>query len=481
MYPIPILTPAQSAAWDQAAEAHGIAGATLMETAGRAVAQVVATRFAARLGQGVLIACGTGNNGGDGWVVARALHRLGCPVWVAAVEGPASPLSAAAADRARADGVRQVAPDGPWPAAGLLVDAVLGTGAKGPPRGAAATLVSRLADLQVPVVAVDGPSGLDLETGVQHGPLRASLTVTFGGYRRGHLLARDEVGDLVVCDIGFPAPDPAWPTLFTDERALAVLGPLPARSHKGERGRVVIVGGDVGLTGAARLAARAAFAAGAGLVHVAAPEAAVASLATAEPDIQARVQPLDGPLTAEVESLIRAAGAVIIGPGLNRAPGRLALVLAAASAAKAVILDADALTVLQGQLEAIRSLAAHRPVIMTPHLGEFRTLFPDLAADATVDPWRVAREAARASGTFVLLKGVPTVIATPLGQGWTVAAGNPGLATGGSGDTLSGLVGTFLAQGVDTWRPPPSVPRCWGGPRTSPPGATAPAPSVRWM
>lgn len=134
MYPIPILTPAQSAAWDQAAEAHGIAGATLMETAGRAVAQVVATRFAARLGQGVLIACGTGNNGGDGWVVARALHRLGCPVWVAAVEGPASPLSAAAADRARADGVRQVAPDGPWPAAGLLVDAVLGTGAKGPPR-----------------------------------------------------------------------------------------------------------------------------------------------------------------------------------------------------------------------------------------------------------------------------------------------------------------------------------------------------------
>ena len=173
MYPIPVLTPAQSAAWDQAAESSGIHGAILMETAGRAVAQVVATRFAGRLAQGALVACGTGNNGGDGWVVARALHRLGAPIWVASFEGPVSPLCAAAAGRACADGVRQVAADGPWPAAGLLIDAVLGTGAKGAPRGPAAALITRLADLDLPVVAVDGPSGLDLETGVQHGLLRA--------------------------------------------------------------------------------------------------------------------------------------------------------------------------------------------------------------------------------------------------------------------------------------------------------------------
>jgi NAD(P)H-hydrate epimerase len=206
----------------------------------------------------------------------------------------------------------------------------------------------------------------------------------------------------------------------------------------------------VGLTGAARLAARAAFAAGAGLIHVAAPEPAVATLSTTEPDIQTRVQPLDGPLTPEVEALIRGAGAVVIGPGLNRSPGRAELVLAAAAAARAVVLDADALTVLQGQLPAIRSLAGTRPLVLTPHLGEFRTLFPDLANLAAVDPWQAAGQATRATGAFLLLKGVPTVVATPFGHGWTVAAGNPGLATGGSGDTLSGLIATFLAQGLDT-------------------------------
>jgi NAD(P)H-hydrate epimerase len=307
-------------------------------------------------------------------------------------------------------------------------------------------LLVRLADLALPVVAVDGPTGLDLLSGVQHGPLRADLTVTFGGYRRGHLLARDEVGDVVVCDIGFPPADPLWPQLFTDAGALALLEALPARSHKGERGRVVVVGGDVGLTGAARLAARAAFAAGAGLVHVAAPADAVATLGTAEPDIQARIQPLDGPLTAEVGTLIEQAGAVVIGPGLNRTPGRKAFVLEAGARARVVVLDADALTALQGDVPAIRRLTEGRTVILTPHLGEFRTLFPEHATEAAVDPWTAAAAAATASGAIVLLKGVPTVIASPGGAIWTVAAGNPGLATGGSGDTLSGLIATFLAQ-----------------------------------
>lgn len=115
-----------------------------------------------------------------------------------------------------------------------------------------------------------------------------------------------------------------------------------------------------------------------------------------------------------------------------------------------MVLDADALTVLQGRLADLRALGRHRPLVLTPHLGEFRTLFPDLAPGAAVDPWEAAREAARASGATVLLKGVPTVVATPTAAGWTVAAGNPGLATGGSGDTLSGLIATFLAQGLDT-------------------------------
>ncbi|MBS1240722.1 MAG: NAD(P)H-hydrate epimerase, partial [Gemmatimonadetes bacterium] len=199
MAPIPVLTPEQAAAWDRSAETAGIASATLMETAGRAVVQVLVTRYQERVRQGVLVACGGGNNGGDGWVVARALHRLGAPVWVASIPSSRpSPLCGRMAALARSDGVREVSPDGPWPATGLVVDAILGTGARGAPHGAAAALMERLADLALPLVAVDGPTGLDLLDGVQHGPLRADLTVTFGGYRRGHLLARDEVGDLVV-------------------------------------------------------------------------------------------------------------------------------------------------------------------------------------------------------------------------------------------------------------------------------------------
>ncbi|HLQ24223.1 MAG TPA: NAD(P)H-hydrate epimerase, partial [Gemmatimonadales bacterium] len=201
---IPVLSPEESSAWDQAAEAAGISLATLMETAGRACAAVLARRFGPALGQGALVAVGPGNNGGDGWVVARALHRLGVPVWVAAAPGDRSPLGRLMAELARAEGVREVAPDGPWPTVGLAVDALLGTGASGPPRPNIAHLLERLADLTVPVVAVDGPTGVDLRSGTVQGAAQAALSITFGGVRRGHLLARDDVGDVVVVDIGHP-------------------------------------------------------------------------------------------------------------------------------------------------------------------------------------------------------------------------------------------------------------------------------------
>ena len=198
---LPVISPDQSAEWDRRAEQVGMPVRALMESAGRGAATVLATRFPERLRLGVLVACGPGNNGGDGWVVARALPRAGVPVWVAALP-PRGDLPRAVAKLARESGVREIAPDGPWPNPGLLVDAVLGTGARGGPRDTALALVQRLTDAALPIVAIDGPSGLDLGDGVQHGPLRATLTVTFGGYRRGHLLARDEIGDLVVVDIG---------------------------------------------------------------------------------------------------------------------------------------------------------------------------------------------------------------------------------------------------------------------------------------
>ncbi len=450
---IPVLSPQQAAEWDHRAVAAGIAEASLMECAGRAVAGIISDRFGAMLGagRGVLVACGSGNNGGDGWVVARALHRTGAPVSVTAADPDSgSPLCRQMAQLARNDGVREVSPDGPWPAVSLVVDAMLGGGARGAPRDALAKLSARIVDLDLPVVAVDGPTGLDLLTGVHHGPscIHASLTVTFGGYRRGHLLARDEVGDVVVVDIGFPQPDPAWPRLFSDLDAFGTLPPLAANAHKGTRGRVVIVGGDTGLTGAARLSARAAFGAGAGLVHILAPDDSVKTLATAEPDIQTRIQRFDRAPEGDTRALLEQADAVVIGPGLNRDPSRTRFVLDILEISRVAVVDADALTALQGNLEGLSTLAASRTFVLTPHAGEFRTLFPGLAAEAGVDPWEAARAAADQSGATVLLKGVPTVVAGRGASLLTVAAGNPGLATGGSGDTLSGLIATFLAQGV---------------------------------
>ncbi len=309
-------------------------------------------------------------------------------------------------------------------------------------------LLERLLDLELPVVAVDGPTGVDLGTGIVHGAPRADLTVTFGGLRRGHLLARDEVGAVVVTDIGHPPADAAWPLLVTDEDAAGWLHRLTARDHKGSRGRVVVVGGDSGMTGAVRLSSRAAFAAGAGLVHAVSPPSTVEALVTAEPDLQTFAHAFDRPPSEQLLELVGKADAVVIGPGLGRAPGRREFVAALLRAARAAVLDADALVAFQGAADALRELAEGRACVLTPHPGEFRTLFPGLAAERELDPWRAAEEAANACGAVVLLKGVPTVVARSGLATLTVAAGNPGLATGGSGDVLSGIIGTVLAGGT---------------------------------
>jgi ADP-dependent NAD(P)H-hydrate dehydratase / NAD(P)H-hydrate epimerase len=445
---IPVLSPEQSNQWDRLAAKAGIEVATLMESAGRAAAAVLADRFGPLLKSGVLVAAGPGNNGGDGWVLARALHRVDVPVWVAS-HGTSSDLCARMAGIARAEAVREVTPDGPWPSVGLAVDALLGTGASGSPRPAIEALASRMHDLEVPIVALDGPTGVDLLTGVVHGVTRADLSVTFGGFRRGHLLARDEVGTIIVVDIGHPPPDPGWPVTVTDLQAVDWLRRLRARDHKGDRGRVVIVGGSAGMTGALRIAARAAFAAGAGLVHAVAPADTIAALVQAEPDLQTLAQQFDQPPARALLDLIASADAVAIGPGLGREPGRRDLVTALLEAAPAAVVDADALVVFGGAVPQLAALTRARPVVLTPHPGEFRALFPELAATRELDPWAAARSAAELTGAAVLLKGVPTVIASEAGPLLTVVAGNPGLATGGSGDLLTGLVATGLAQGLD--------------------------------
>jgi NAD(P)H-hydrate epimerase len=449
MPPLPVLTPDQSAAWDRDAASRGLSLETLMESAGRAAAVVLAARLPAAARRGVLVLAGRGHNGGDGWVLARALHRLGLPVWVAPTTGEPAALTATVAARARAEGVREVAGDGPWPAAGLLVDALLGTGASGAPRGEVAAALGRMAETALPVLAVDGPTGLDLGTGVAHGAPHADLTVTFGGLRRGHLLGREACGDIVVVDIGHPPPDPAWPAFVTDDLAAGWLPRLRAADHKGRRGRVVVVGGAAGMSGALRLAARAAFAAGAGLVHAVAPAETIAALVAAEPDLQTLAHDLDADPGPALLDLVGRADAVVIGPGLGRGGRRREVVTRLLEAAPAAVVDADALVAFAGEFAGLARAAAGRPLVLTPHPGEFRALAPGLSARLEVDPWEAAAALAEELQAAVLLKGVPTVVARAGAAALTVGAGNPGLATGGSGDVLSGIAGAALARGVE--------------------------------
>ena len=446
---IPVLSPAESEAWDAQAERAGIARETLMDAAGRAAAAVIARRFGTVLRSGVVISAGPGNNGGDGWVLARALHQADVAVWVTSpAEGSRSALCEAARARAIGQGVRELPPDGPWPAPGLAIDALLGTGARGAPRAAVGSLVERLHDLRVPLVALDGPTGLDLGTGVVHGAPHADLSITFGGVRRGHLLARDEAGEVLVVDIGHPPPEAALPRLVTDRWAARSLPRFAAADHKGTRGRIVVLGGAPGMGGALRLAARAALAAGAGYVHAVAPAATIAELRRAEPDLLTTEQDFDQGPSDELRGLIERADCVIAGPGLGRDEGRASLLEAVLSGARLLLVDADALTVFQGTADRLAGLMQGRGIV-TPHPGEFRALFPELAAERELDPWRAAAEASERIGAVVLLKGVPTVVAAGGAALWTVAAGNPGLGTGGSGDVLSGIAGTLLAQGCE--------------------------------
>ncbi len=445
---IPVITPTQSAEWDRQAEAAGIAVGTLMDAAGRASAAVVASRFGPALRGGVLIAAGIGNNGGDGWVLARTLHAHDVPVWVAPLAGSLSPLNAQVRSIALAAGVRQVSPDGPWPTVGLAVDAVLGTGAAGAPRQPAASLLERLRDLRIPLIALDGPTGVDLLTGAAWGPAGADLSITFGAPRRGHLIARDEMGDVVVVDIGLPSPDPGWPVLMTDAQAAEWLVPFPARAHKGDRGRVVVVGGSVGMSGALRMAGRGAFATGAGLVFGVARLETTSILAGAEPDLQVWAHPLEGAPTAKLLALVDEADAVVVGPGLGRSPGIGEFAEPLLRRASAAVLDADGLAAFHGALPLLREIAAGRDLVLTPHPGEFRALFPHLAASLDTDPWGAAESAAEETGATVLLKGVPSVVARPGYPSRSIAVGSPGLATGGSGDILAGICGAMLGAGL---------------------------------
>jgi ADP-dependent NAD(P)H-hydrate dehydratase / NAD(P)H-hydrate epimerase len=396
------------------------------------------------------VACGTGNNGGDGFVAARALSALGVSVTAVALPGEPSPDCLENKILATMHGVHVIEPDDDWGGCGVALDALLGTGAKGAPRGAAAGAIERLMRLAAPVVAVDGPSGLDLSTGVVQAPcVRASTTVTFGGFRRGHLLQRTVCGQVLVADIGFPPPDPMWPSAVSDAWLREVLPPFSAEMHKGDRGRILVVGGSEGMAGAVIFAAKAAARSGAGLVKIAAHEATVRAAQANNPDLMTVTTLLESPLEGPLLEALEWADAVVLGPGLGRGPARDRFVRDVLSATRnAVLVDADGLMAFRGAAHELGSLLAGRHALLTPHRGEFAVLFPDLAERARRDPFGAAAEAATRIGAGVLLKGVPTVVGSPGVPPLVSAAGNPGLATGGTGDVLSGMAASWLARGA---------------------------------
>jgi NAD(P)H-hydrate epimerase len=452
---VAVVNAATAAAHDAAAIRAGIPSRALMGRAGAAAAALIAGHFAERLASGVLVATGAGNNGGDGWVIAHALHAVGVPVRV--VECAAARSADAVAERAVAIGAGV-----PWTdrqdallegSERIAVDALLGTGfaADAPLRDPVAAGVARLAirrDAGCAIVAIDLPSGLDAGDGLHAGACPADLTVTFGTIKRGHLVARELCGRIIVADIGLGAhgsrrggarlADAAW--------FRATLPRIGAGAHKGTRGKVAIVGGGPGMGGAAVLAARGALRSGAGMVQCIVSPDSLATVREAEPAALTASWPAS---PAEAEGLLAWADVVLLGPGLGR-DGARALVERVLGAFRGpVVLDADALNACAGDLDALRALVGDRQALLTPHEMECARL-AGIALDRVLDErFTLPAELAARTGAAVLLKGVPTVVASVAGDVTCIAEGTPVLATGGSGDVLGGIAATLLAASGD--------------------------------
>ena len=441
-----LLTCAQMGAADAATIAAGTPGSVLMETAGKEVARAVVERYRR---QPVLVLCGPGNNGGDGFVAARHLLAEGWPVRLALLKaGTELRGDAARAARLWEGPVAELSP-GVLEGHRLVIDALFGAGLTRPLQGVPAALVDRMTQERLSVVAVDVPSGLHGDTGAVMGTApRAELTVTFFRAKPGHysLEGLRRCGKLLVVDIGINPSvlDSIEPRLWRNERSLwadALRRDDPG-DHKYARGHLTILAGAAA-TGAARLAALAARRAGAGLATLAAPREALSIYRVSEP----------GNLVAEVDDerafarLLddRRRNAFLIGPGSGVNERTRKAVALALAARRAVVLDADAVTVFGGEPASLFG-AIQSPVLLTPHEGEFRRLFPDLS-EAAGKVERV-RRAARRSGATVLLKGPDTVIAAPDGRAVINIHAPPSLATAGSGDVLAGIAAGLMTRGA---------------------------------
>ena len=439
-------------AW--AIEQDGVPSLELMERAGEGLARVSAEAA----GEGpVRVLVGSGNNGGDGLVAARLLRGEGRTVDV---------LSAASLERLSGDArsnLERLPGEAPQPfdeerlgGSGVVVDALLGTGFAGAPRGRAAAAIAAVNAQAAPVVACDVPSGVDASSGeVVADAVRATVTATFHGPKPGLFVAPGALhaGAVRVIDIGIargaPAPHEAGLIAL---RALALVPSRPRHGSKFTSGTVVIAGGARGLTGAPRMAALAAMRAGAGYVQVAVPASAQSVLEIALMEAMTRgLEEEDGAHgpagVAAVEELAQRAGSLVLGPGLSRAPSAVAFARSVALAVEVpLLIDADGLGAHAGLLESLQERRG--PTVLTPHAGELGRL---LGRDSTeIDAHRLGcvREAAERSGAIVVLKGDDSIVAAPAGPVAVSRGASPALATAGTGDVLSGVVGALLAKGL---------------------------------
>jgi ADP-dependent NAD(P)H-hydrate dehydratase / NAD(P)H-hydrate epimerase len=444
-------------------ERFGVPSLTLMENAGAAVAEYVLAHHAAA-GR-IVVFCGKGNNGGDGFVAARRLHERGKKVQVilladsADLRGDAAvmfsrlsspPIAVHSSEELRSEQVRLSLE------ADLYMDAVLGTGFKPPVSGLYAEAIAIMNASQIPVIAVDIPSGADADAmGPQAGTIAcADAVVTFTAPRPAHLFSSLTAGPTVVAGIG--SPEEAIVSglrlnVITARDVAPLIGPRPGESNKGNYGHVLVVGGSLGKAGSAAMAGMAALRAGAGLSTVATATSALATVAGFHPELMTEPLPetdagaISTKAQDRIEELAKGKTVLAIGPGISRDPETAELVRSLVSRLRLpVVLDADGLNAFEGRTAELKG--AGRVLVITPHPGEMARLAGCTIADVQKDRLGTARKFAREHELIVVLKGHRTLVVQPDGEAWVNTTGNPGMATGGTGDILTGMVAGMMAQ-----------------------------------
>jgi len=472
---LPVFTAAEMRALDaRAIRDLGIPGPRLMESAGSGAAALIARWLAPIRGRSVVVVCGKGNNGGDGFVVARRLRAGGAAVRVFLVGRRAEVRGDAAAALRRWRGrVEEVHGEAELSAlaraldrADVVVDALLGTGLTGAARGAVAAAIEAMNKVgpagrsRAPVIALDLPSGLGSDQGALLGPtIQATRTATFSGLKRSLVLhpAAAKAGAVEIVDIGVPAAETTrgittWRLEASDVRPR--FPPREPAAHKGRFGHLLVVAGSLGKTGAAVLAGRAALRSGVGLCTIAAPASQQPIVAAQAPEYMTEALPetagrsLALGAKERVLELARRVDTVALGPGLSLDPETQELARALIlEIERPLVADADALSALAGHLDLLRRAAG--PRALTPHPGEMARMLAIGIEAVQADRLEVTRTFSREHGVALALKGAGTVIGGPDGRVAVNPTGNPGLAKGGSGDVLTGIVGALLARGLD--------------------------------